>query len=162
MMRKKKKYCKEWVIIISMKRNSQCSTKEYFTHLHVSSTVKIFSISKSVALPFTSQHTLFSYILHLGSPYVLDIIVLTLEQGRTRAFSWNLNAIHMPRTTKFVLTKELTSMHLNASEFICICACGGFVGLAWRGGWDCFGFCFFVAALRFTLYITLLESDNAL
>lgn len=40
---------------------------------------------------------------------------------------------------------------------------------AWRfcwfgleGGWDCFRFCFFVVALRFTLYITLLESDNAL
>lgn len=44
-------------------------------------------------------------------------MVLTLEQGKTKAFSWNFNSIHMPRTTKFLLTKELTSKHLNASGF---------------------------------------------
>lgn len=69
-------------------------------------------------------------------------MVLTLEQGRTKAFSCNLDAIHMPRTTKSVLTKEPTSMHLNASEFICICARGGFVGLAWRGDGIVSGFVF--------------------
>lgn len=35
--------------------------------------------------------------------------------------------------------------------------------LVWLGGgsWNCFAFWFFVVALAFTLYITLLESDNA-
>lgn len=88
-------------------------------------------------------------------------MALTLEQGRTKAFSRNLNAIHVSRTTKFMPTKELTSMHLNASEVICTCACEGFVGLAWRGELELFCIWFFVVALAFTLYITLLERDNA-
>lgn len=59
-------------------------------------------------------------------------MVLTPEQGRTKAFSCNLDAIHMPRTTKSVLTKEPTSMHLNALFVFVLVE----VLLVWLGGGD--------------------------